>query len=25
METSGEVMTVSDFNNWVTAQGGHSA
>ncbi|TSA22491.1 MAG: cytochrome c oxidase subunit II [Actinomycetales bacterium] len=25
METTGEVMTVDDFNNWVVAQGGHSA
>ena len=25
METSGQIMTGSDFNNWVTAQGGHTA
>ena len=25
METNGEIMTSADFNNWVTAQGGHSA
>jgi cytochrome c oxidase subunit II len=25
MESTGNVMTTNDFNNWVTAQGGHSA
>jgi cytochrome c oxidase subunit 2 len=25
MQTTGEVMTSSDFNNWVTSQGGHTA
>ncbi|MFZ4063352.1 MAG: cytochrome c oxidase subunit II [Candidatus Nanopelagicaceae bacterium] len=25
METTGEVMTVEDFDNWVLAQGGHTA
>lgn len=25
METTGAVMTRADFNNWVTAQGGHTA
>jgi len=25
METNGEIMTSADFNNWVTAQGGHRA
>jgi len=25
METSGAVMTRADFDNWVTAQGGHTA
>ncbi|MEN9324851.1 MAG: hypothetical protein RL414_605, partial [Actinomycetota bacterium] len=25
METTGEVMTESDFNMWVANQGGHSA
>jgi cytochrome c oxidase subunit 2 len=25
METDGKVMTVEDFNAWVTANGGHSA
>lgn len=25
METTGEVMTLDDFNNWVVAQGGHTA
>jgi cytochrome c oxidase subunit 2 len=25
METTGAVMTRTDFNNWVTAQGGHTA
>ena len=25
METTGEVMSSTDFNNWVIAQGGHTA
>jgi cytochrome c oxidase subunit 2 len=25
MQTTGEVVTPTDFNNWVTAQGGHNA
>jgi cytochrome c oxidase subunit II len=25
METTGEVMSLTDFNNWVIAQGGHTA
>jgi cytochrome c oxidase subunit 2 len=25
METTGEVMSLTDFNNWVVAQGGHTA
>jgi len=25
METTGQIMTATDFNNWVTAQGGHVA
>ncbi|MEI6120158.1 MAG: cytochrome c oxidase subunit II [Actinomycetes bacterium] len=25
METSGEVMTQADFNNWITSNGGHAA
>ena len=25
METQGKVMKEADFNNWVTAQGGHVA
>jgi len=25
METNGEVMSQSDFNAWVVAQGGHTA